>query len=361
MARPNRAELNLSALRKNVAVIRELAPASRIMAVVKANAYGHGAVRIAGVLAPLTNGLAVACIEEAIELRDAGIVGPILLMEGVFEAAELDLAAELGFWITIDNESQLRWLEEARLPAPVQCWLKIDTGMHRLGIDPSLASVYHRRILACAAACDTLVLSTHFASADDLESDQTPRQIRCFEAATENLSGQRSAANSAGVIGWAQAHYDWVRPGYMLYGNSPMSCPLPAAAALQPVMTLYSAVISVSTVAAGETVGYGATWQAQRESRIATVTIGYGDGYPRLAANGTPVLIRGQRVPLAGRVSMDMITVDVTDVPAVAIGDEVILWGEALSVNEVAAQAGTIGYELTTRMPARTPRVIGSQ
>lgn len=361
MARPNRAELNLAALRSNVAVIRELAPASRIMGVVKANAYGHGAVCVARTLETLTDGLAVACIEEAVELRDAGIAGPVLLMEGVFEAAELELAAQLGFWITIDNESQLRWLEEARLPSPLQCWLKIDTGMHRLGIDPSLASIYRSRIVSCAAACDTLVLSTHFASADDLNSDQTLRQIQCFEAATEKLPGPRSAANSAGVIGWKQAHYDWVRPGYMLYGNSPMSCPLPAALALQPVMTLYSAVISVSTIAAGETVGYGATWQAQRESRIATVTIGYGDGYPRLAANGTPVLIRGHRAPLAGRVSMDMITVDVTDLPGVEIGDEVILWGDELSVNEVATHAGTIGYELTTRMPARTPRVVGSQ
>jgi alanine racemase len=202
------------------------------------------------------------------------------------------------------------------------------------------------------------VLCTHFASADELDSNQTREQLALFEQATAGLPGERSAANSPGLLGWPASHFDWVRPGYMLYGNSPFHRPHPVADTLQPVMTLASAVISVRSVAAGDSVGYGASWRAERDSRIATITIGYGDGYPRIAANGTPVLVNGQRAPLAGRVSMDMITVDVTDVGDVQVGDEVVLWGDGLPVGEVAAHAGTIGYELTTRMPLRTPRVV---
>jgi alanine racemase len=358
MARPNQARLDLGALTANVATVRKLAPGARVMGVVKANAYGHGAVTIARALATHVDALAVASIEEALELRESGVTEPVLLMEGVFEADELQTAARAGFWITIDNDTQLSWLEAAKTSAPLCCWLKIDTGMHRLGIDPQQVAEFHSRITASRAAAGSPLLSTHFASADDLESEQTRVQIARFEAATRGFDGPRSAANSAAVMAWPEAHYEWVRPGYMLYGNSPLACPSPVDAPLQPVMTLCSAVISVTRVGAGETVGYGATWQAQRESLIATATIGYGDGYPRLAANGTPVLVNGQRAPLAGRVSMDMITIDVTDLPPVSIGDPVVAWGDGLPLNEVAAHAGTIGYELTTRMPMRTPRIV---
>ena len=358
MARPNQARLDLSALRHNLEVARRLAPGASVMAVVKANAYGHGAVTIARELQSGTDALAVACIEEAVELRDAGIDSPILLLEGVFEARELGTAAQLGFWVTIDNEWQLRWLEEAVLPGPLHCWLKVDTGMHRLGVAADNAREVFDRLQACENVVDKPVVFTHLASADDVGSEQTKDQLKLFEQITDGLSAQRSAANSPGLLAWPEARYDWVRPGYMLYGNSPMVEPHPNAEALRPVMTLASAVISLREVAAGETVGYGATWTAQRPSRIATVTVGYGDGYPRLAPNGTPVLVNGQRAHLAGRVSMDMITVDVTDLVDVAPGDEVILWGKGLPLAEVAGYAGTIGYELTTRMPARIPRVV---
>jgi alanine racemase len=358
MARPNQARLDLEALRHNLGVARELTPRSRLMAVVKANAYGHGAITIARELEPLADALAVACIEEAVELREAGINAPILLLQGVFEAAELDIASHCGFWITIDNERQLSWLEHARLDAPLQCWLKVDTGMHRLGVTPERTRDFHQRLQHCVNALDEVVLSTHLASADDLDSAQTPQQLQRFERACDKLACPRSAANSPGLLAWPQSHYDWVRPGYMLYGNSPFAQPHPNAEALRPVMTLVSGIISLREFAAGETVGYGGSWTATRPSRIATVTVGYGDGYPRLAPNGTPVLIRGQRAPLAGRVSMDMITVDVTDLAGVEIGDEVILWGPELPAAEVARHAGTIGYELTTRMPPRAPRVV---
>ena len=205
------------------------------------------------------------------------------------------------------------------------------------------------------------MLCTHFASADEADNCQTGRQIALFEQITRDLEGPRSAANSPGILAWPESHFDWIRPGYMLYGNSPFADPLPPAQRLQAVMTLRSAVISLRDVAPGESVGYGASWSAERPSRIATVTIGYGDGYPRLAAHGTPVLVNGHRAPLAGRVSMDMITVDVTDVPGVLVGDPVVLWGPGLPVGEVARHAGTIGYELTTRMPLRTPRVVTAE
>ena len=356
MARPTQATLDLDALRHNVALTKQLAPHSRLMAVIKANAYGHGMTVIGKALQPQVDALAVACIEEAVELRDAGITIPILLLEGVFEPAELALASQLQLWLTIANERQLDWLEQATLTQPVSCWLKIDTGMNRKGVPTDRAMACHQRLLECNQVRTDPVSFTHFAAADDLDAPLTKRQLQRFDQLP--VSGPRSAANSAGTLAWPNSHYDWIRPGYMLYGHSPMLERHPAAQGLRPVMTLSSAVVAVRDLPAGESVGYGCTWVAERPSRIATVTIGYGDGYPRNAPNGTPVLINGQRAPLAGRVSMDMITVDVTDLEAVQAGDTVILWGQNLPLAEIAERADTIGYELTTRMPARTPRVI---
>jgi len=356
MARPAQARLDLAALRHNVGVARALAPRARLMAVVKANAYGHGAVTIARALQASVDALAVACIEEALELRFAGIDAPILLLEGVFSAAELATASQLDLWMTIDNERQLRWLEEAALPLPLTCWLKVDTGMNRLGVTPADAPLFYRRLQDCPNARPGTVTSTHFACADDTDNPRTLRQLAAFDAVP--IASPRSAANSAGVLAWPASHYDWIRPGYMLYGNSPMLQDHAAARALRPVMTLASAVIALRDVAAGDAVGYGATWVASRPSRIATVAIGYGDGYPRGAPNGTPVLVNGQRAALAGRVSMDMITVDVTGLAGIEPGADVVLWGDGLPQAEVATCAGTLGYELTTRMPARTPRIV---
>ena len=358
MARPNQARLDLAALRHNIGHARSLAPQSKVMAVVKANAYGHGAVTIAKTLEPLADALAVACIEEALELRAAGVNAPILLLEGFFEESELAIAAAENFWLCVDNKWQLGCLERSKLNRSVQVWLKIDTGMHRLGIEASQAESVLNRLNESANVADGVVLCTHFASADDLDSTQTQRQIVLFNEVCKTLPGKRSAANSPGLLGWPDSHFDWIRPGYMLYGNSPFPAPHKNTDALQPVMTLSSAIISIRDVAVGESVGYGASWTAERPSRIATVTIGYGDGYPRLARNGTPVLVNGQRACLAGRVSMDMITVDVTHLEDARLGDEVVLWGADLPAGEVAEWAGTIGYELTTRMPARASRIV---
>jgi alanine racemase len=326
------------------------------MAVVKANAYGHGAAIISTLIADRVDAFAVASLEEAQELRQCGIKQPILLLEGLFHREELASAVALDLWLTIANEQQLQWLEAATVVQHVTCWLKVNTGMNRLGVTPASAGDFTKRIAACTNINPAVVVYTHFASADNLASDMTQRQLTAFEQI--DVPGARSAANSAGVMAWPQSHCDWIRPGYMLYGNSPFTDPQPAAANLQPVMTFRSAVIAITDVPAGESVGYGGSFVASQPSRIATVAVGYGDGYPRSAMNRTPVIVNGQRATLAGRVSMDMITVDVTGLKNVELGSEVILWGPQLPVNEVAAYAGTLGYELTTRMPPRAHRVL---
>lgn len=354
MSRPTRAEINRDAIRHNAALVRSLAPDARMMAVVKANAYGHGATEVSRCLEPVVDALAVACLEEALELRDAGIAAPILLLEGVFNADEWLIASQQALWVTVENEAQLSALEQASLPQPVSCWVKVDTGMHRLGFAPAEVLDVVARLAGCPGVAGDPVLFTHFADAETAGSNATADQLAGFEAV--GLSLPRSACNSAGVLRLPHAHYDWVRPGYMLYGNSPLAESTPATEQLRPALALRSAVSSLRTIERGQSVGYGGKWTAQRTTRIATVPIGYGDGYPRSAPAGTPVLVKEQRAVLAGRVSMDMITVDVTDLQAVAIGDPVTLWGPGLGLHEIAEHVGTNGYELTTRMSRRITR-----
>ncbi len=361
MSRPAKALLDLKALRHNYQLANGLAPHSQNMAVIKANAYGHGAISVAHALKDLVPAFGVACIEEAIELREAGIETPIHLLEGAFTPDEIDIAAEQNFSLAVVNQEQKRAILNAKPSTPLSVWICVDTGMHRLGLSPDELTSTYREMAASANVAGDIIIATHFACSDDLNSDFTSIQMSRLEQGTGDVSAllnaPKSLANSAGLIGWPETRADWNRPGIMLYGSSPFSVPHPDVDRLLPVMTFKSAVIALRDILPGETVGYAATWKAERPSRIATVAIGYGDGYPVHAPNGTPVLIKGQRCPMVGRVSMDMITVDVTDLPDVAIGDEVILWGKGLSVNEIAACAGTISYELLTRMPRRTPRV----
>jgi alanine racemase len=359
--RPTRAIINLQALRHNYALAQDLSGTGQAMPIVKANAYGHGAIAIAKALDPLAPALGVACIEEALELREAGVDKPILLLEGFFNAEELVLASEYNFWLMMQNHWQMAALDEARLPRPVSCWLKIDTGMHRLGFAPEECKAVYQQLQACPQVAESIVLATHFASADDLDSDFTGQQVQLFRQHTADIKAPCSLANSPALLGWPQARAEWNRPGFMLYGHSPFPVDHAEAAKLQPVMTFRSEVMAVRHIPPGESVGYANTWTAQRPSRIATVPVGYGDGYPRNAANSTPVLVNGHRAQLVGRVSMDMITVDVTDLGEVNIGDEVILWGENLSANEVAEYAETIGYEIMTRMHNRVPRITTDQ
>lgn len=358
LPRPTVARIFPQNLVHNLARVREFAPHSKVMACVKANGYGHGLVTVAEALAPLSDGLAVATLEEAVTLRSAGITAPILLMEGVHEPGDWQRAVDHHLTVAVSDATQLAWLEAAAPASAPLCWLKIDTGMHRLGLPPDMTTQALARLRASAVNEDALTLMTHFASADEAASAFSLAQLRCFESVTQSLGLARSTANSAAIMSLPDSHLDWVRPGYMLYGGSPFADRDAQSCGLLPAMHFSSTVISVRDVEAGEPVGYGGRWVAPRKSTIATVAAGYGDGYPRHAADGTPVLIRGRHAKLAGRVSMDMLTVDVTDLDSVVVGDLVTLWGEALPVDEIAASCGTIGYELLARMPARVPRQI---
>jgi alanine racemase len=352
-----RAEVSAAALRANLARIREVAPASRVMAVVKANAYGHGLVPTALCLAD-ADAFAVARIEEALALRGAGVRRPIVLLEGVFNAEQLAEAARQNLEIVVHESEQLALLESAQGGHRFVVWLKIDTGMNRLGFRPSATEGAVRRLEKLGDRLHELRLMTHFASADERASILTQQQLARFDVLTKRRSAVRSLANSAAIFAQPESHAEWVRPGLALYGVSPFGDQVGASLGLTPAMRLVSTVIAVRDVPAGETVGYGGVWRSARDSRIAIVAAGYGDGLPRALPNGTPVLVRGGRAELAGRVSMDMIAVDVTGIDGVQVGDAALLWGPELPVEEIAAHAGTISYELLCAVSQRVPLTL---
>ena len=357
MQRATVARIFAPALRHNAARVRELAPGSRIMACVKGNGYGHGTAEAARVLADEVDGFAVATMDEGLALRTAGISGPVLLLEGPCGASDIGDAARHGFTLCVHAAHQIDWLEQQPPARRPSCWLNIDTGMHRLGFAPDATRAAYQRLVALASGT-TPALCTHFAAASDPTDPGTDAQLRCFDRATARLAGAHSCANSAAICTRPASHRDWVRPGYMLYGGSPLDDRDARSLALHPAMEFSAEIIAVRDIAIGERVGYGGRWCARRPSRIATVAAGYGDGYPRHARDGTPVRIGARRSPLAGRVSMDMITVDVTDNPEAVVGTRAVLWGADPGIDEVAAAAGTIGYELLAGLPARVPRQV---
>ena len=355
MSRPTFARIDLDALRHNYRLAKHLARGGRAVAVVKANAYGHGATAVARALAPEADAFGVACIEEALELRAAGIANPILLLEGMFEPAELALIVEHKLWTVVHSPQQLEWVLGATLKAPITVWLKMDSGMHRVGIAPPAYRVAHQALAASPNVGD-IVLMTHFARADELACPATRRQREVFDRATAGLVGARCVGNSAGVLAWPSAEPEWVRPGMMLYGATPLDRSTPEGVVLEPVMTLGSALISVRHLPAGEPVGYGACFVTPHPMRIGVVAIGYGDGYPRAAGTDTPVAVNGKLTRVVGRVSMDMLTVDLTALDDARVGDPVELWGPTVPLNDVAVASATIAYELVARMPLRVPR-----
>lgn len=354
--RPATATIDLDALRHNLARVRELAPKSRIVAIVKANGYGHGATRL---LPALGNAdmLGVACIEEAMALRDAGARQPILLLEGVFEAEELPLCAERNFEVVVHHTEQIAMLEGMKLAKPLIAWLKIDSGMGRLGFRPEVARSAFARLEACANIGSIRIMS-HFSSADDPHDPATREQLDRMAAI--NLPGERSFANSAGILQWPESHADWVRPGIMLYGVSPMIGRTGPEDGLRPVMTLTTRLIATKEMQPGEPVGYAGTWRAPQPTRIGIAAIGYGDGYPRHAPSGTPVLVDGKMAALVGRVSMDMLAIDLSGHDKANVGTPVTLWGEGLPVETIAHHAGTIGYAALCGITSRVHvRVVG--
>lgn len=358
MGRPANATINLDALRHNYQLANALSGNGRTMAVVKANAYSHGATMCASALADIADGFAVACIEEALELREAGIQQPILLLEGFFEPSELRVIEQYRLDSVVHHQQQIDILQKHPLKRGIRTWLKMDSGMGRVGFLPS---EYRNAWLALndLPSINDLVLMSHFACADEPDTRHAQQQLETFEEYTQGLPGERSFCNSAGLITLPGARGEWNRPGLMLYGASPFSEPHPIDQQIQPVMELNSALISIKEVPAGSSVGYGSTWTAKRTTRIGVIAMGYADGYPRHAGNDTPVLVHGHRAPLIGRVSMDMLTVDLTDAPGVQLGDKTTLWGGGLPVSEIARHSGTIPYQLLCNLKRIPVRHIG--
>jgi alanine racemase len=353
-SRKTQAIINLSALKNNYHELASIAPHSKTIAVIKANAYGHGVIEVAKSLHALVPAFAVAFIDEAIMLREAGITLPILILEGPLDKEDFLLAQQHNFWLMLHNPEQVSWLNKIEPSYKEQLWLKVDTGMNRLGFTPDYAEKVIRSLTK--EQKETLVLCSHFSNADEIENPKTDTQIKCLKTLANKYSSPFSLANSAGIINWPQSHANFNRLGIALYGTNPTKNKK-TAIKLAPVMTLQSSIIALRKVELGGSVGYGETWQAKQPSIIATVAIGYADGYPRNAQAGTPVFINGQLAPIAGRVSMDMITVDVTDIETVNLGDLVELWGENLKVETVAKYMNTINYELLTRVSDRVPKV----
>ena len=368
--KPATATINGHALRHNIQLIKSLAPHSKICAVVKANAYGQGIRRVIKNLEELVDGFGVARIKEAFTIQESGYAGRIVLLEGFFDKEELLKTLSRRFDTVIHSIEQLElleqvakewqaeqakgfWKRKTKIYFPINVWLKIDTGMHRLGIDPKKVDEFYQRLKNCPLVSDVTFIS-HFSRADELECGYTEKQIALFEQVSQPYPVEKSISASSGILYWQQAHYDWVRPGIIMHGISPHNAPI-TDLGFQPVMTLSSSLIAVRDHKAGEPVGYGAGWISPEDTKIGVVAIGYGDGYPRNAPEGTPVFINGRKVPIVGRVSMDMMTVNLGKESQDKVGDEVILWGKDLLIEEVAQSLGVISYELVTKL---TPRVI---
>ncbi|QLB21296.1 alanine racemase [Vespertiliibacter pulmonis] len=368
--KPATATISGSALRHNFQLIKSFAPDSKVCAVVKANAYGQSIGFVTKTLEDMVDAFGVARIKEALEIQESGFAGKIILLEGFFDREELLKTLSRRFDTVVHCIEQLElleqvaqewlnekekgfWQRKTKIYFPITVWLKIDTGMHRLGIDPEQVELFYQRLKHCVLVKEIKFIS-HFSRADEIESDYTEKQIKMFEQAVQPYSEERSLSASNGILYWPQAHYDWVRPGIIMHGISPHQQPI-SDLGFQPAITLSSSLIAVRNHKAGEPVGYGAGWVSPRDTKIGVVAIGYGDGYPRNAPEGTPVLVNGRRVPIVGRVSMDMMTVDLGLDSQDKVGDEVILWGRDLLIEDVAKAIGVINYELITKL---TPRVI---
>lgn len=350
--RPVKVTIDLNALKSNLRKVRAYAPKAKVLAMIKANGYGHGMSRVAEQLTQ-ADAFGVASIDEAIKLRHKGFLHRILLLEGLFNESEFPLVIQHRLDFVIHSQYQLNWLVDFNPDVPLNIWIKYDTGMHRLGFLPKEKPLIESKLNKLRKSHNLHVMS-HFASADE-DDDFTQLQINRFNELTNDFLGSRSLANSAGIQVYPESHYDWVRPGIMLYGAGEVE-KSNEHSSLKPVMTFSTQITSLKWIEAGEGVGYGQTWQACKKSLIGVLAVGYGDGYPRHAPTGTPILIHGKKVPIVGRVSMDMVTVDLTEIAhKVEVGDEAVLWGNGLSVDEVAEHAGTIGYELLCGITPRVP------
>lgn len=354
MTRPTFADISLSAVQHNLQRVKQFKPNSKVMAMVKANAYGHGLSEIVNALDNSADRFGVCCLEEALIVRQHS-QKEVMLVEGFFSEQEIPTIIQNDFIIAIHSLHQIEVLEKIKLSKPIRVFLKINTGMNRLGVAMNDVESALQRLTVCENVVKPFGLMTHFASADLRDDPSTELQASYFQKLIAHQSGPTSMANSAAIMAWPAINADWVRPGIMLYGASPFADTVGEEFNLKPVMTLRSEIIALQHCQAGDKIGYGATYECKQPMTIGVVAIGYGDGYPRHAPNGTPVLVGNTRTQLVGRVSMDMITVDCSQIPNAHIGMPVVLWGEGLPIELVANVAGTISYELTCGI---TPRVV---
>lgn len=361
MARPTRIDIDTQALLHNVAMIKKASPKTAILAMVKANAYGCGLANILPVLADRIDAFGVSCLEEALAVRRYIKHTPCLLLEGFFTIDELDVIDAYQFQLVLHQAYQLEALVAKPLQHKIKIWLKIDTGMHRLGFLPEEIADSLAALRACTWVDQDIGIMSHFACADEPDNPANQEQISCYQKIIRQYGITRlSFCNSAGIFAFPEQQGAMIRPGIMLYGVSPFSNQIAADLGLKPVMHFKSAIIAIKHYPSGVGIGYGAAWRTARPSIIAVAAVGYGDGYPRHIAANTPVMIRGQRVPIVGRVSMDMITIDITDLkPSATIGDEVELWGKNIPIEEIAHAAHTIAYELLCQMTQRPYRYAG--
>jgi alanine racemase len=353
MPRPIRASIDLKALRHNHSVAKRHAGNARLWSVIKADAYGHGLVRVASALEDVTDGFALLDLRDAFELRDEGIRKPILMLEGPFAEVDLPVMAEYSLTSVIHSEHQLEMLRRCPLPFKLDVYLKLNTGMNRLGFRPEAFPAVLAGLRSLRHVGE-ITLMTHLADADNERG--VAEQLNLFEQVRRGARLPVSLANSAALLRFPEAQRDWVRPGIMLYGSSPFpSMRTASALGLKPVMTLTSEIIGVQEILAGERVGYGGLFQATGPTRVGVVACGYADGYPRHAPTGTPIIVDGQRTRTLGRVSMDMMAVDLSAIPGSDVGSRVVLWGEGLSADEVATASGTVSYELFCALAPRVP------
>lgn len=354
MTRPAVALLSKKNLLHNVGIIRSLvAPNAKIVAMVKANAYGHRLDLFAKVLDGIVDMLGVASIDEALRIRTTGVQSPILLAEGVFEKEELYSASLENLDVVIHNENQLLWLEDIELPNPLNIWIKIDTGMGRLGFDIGSANDAYNRLIASDNAQKPIVIMSHFACSDDKLHNLNYKQIENFKAFSYNKNAKLSICNSAAIFNFPELHHDYVRAGLALYGVSPMNNIEASKLGLKPVMTVQSEIISIKPFKKGDSIGYGARYICTEEKIVGVVAFGYGDGYPITAKDGTPVLVNGKKCPIMGRVSMDMIMIDLSNHDDVKVGDTATLWGEGLPIEEVVTYTNNITWDILTGMQSR--------
>jgi alanine racemase len=354
MSRPARITIHSKAIKHNLLVAKRFAPDTKVMPALKADAYRHGMIQTAETLHDSADGFLVACLSEALRLRDAQISLPIMVIQGHQCLDDLIVAAEKDIRLVIHDQAQLPSLDQLPASAQVKITLKLDTGMHRLGLSPELAISLYNKLQKHPNVHSEIWLMSHLACADDLDNDHASQQINCFNQYTQALSAPKTIANSAGILGWVDSHYDWIRPGIMMYGSSPFADKLYAELGLEATMTLTAPLIAKHPLKKGDAIGYGSTWTCPKDMLVGVIACGYADGYPRHIAQDTPIWMNGRKTRILGRVSMDLIVIELTDLPA-EIGQLAECWGEHIAVDEIAISAETISYELLCHAGSSTP------